>query len=475
MWNGRMSQDNLIPIFDNLVAEVLESQGLDYKHSFSPRSIYKVDKLFQQLEGFDPSASVRVDVQNVHVSRGIAFAYLCFAKGSNVQNLTQWDIARRDIVSNWQASAGLTAMGMNKERAYPRAIRSAFQILEGSRRPEPCLALTRTSKNDKTRLVWGYPFSMTLIEGSFAKPLLEKLKLTDTPMAFAMSNAVMGAKIVSATNQNNFWYSLDASQFDATIQRDMIAVAFRIIRTWFDLDAQFHPDLDVTNGDVLRLIENYFIHTPIVMPNTKGGRAQGVLHIGKRHGVPSGSFFTQLVDSIVNIIVAGTLASRFGFKLNPASTLVLGDDLLFFANKRLELEELAKFASDTFAMKFNSTKSKMGHVSDWIPFLGRIWRWGVPERTVDEAIDRMLWPESFRSYQNRDVEPLLVVMSYALSAISDPRLLPNRVGWEMQFANNELRSVNRYLSGYQRYRETYGPHSNNNPDYRKVSALKVLK
>lgn len=73
--------------------------------------------------------------------------------------------------------------------------------------------------------------------------------------------------------------------------------------------------------EVFEIIEDYFIHTPIVMPDHH-------IYYGKKHGVPSGSYFTQIVDSIVNVIIAGTISAKFNMYINKSDIYVLGDDLL---------------------------------------------------------------------------------------------------------------------------------------------------
>lgn len=460
-WNIRMSRFSTPEIFDPVVNHILREQGFDTSHSHEPRSVYSVEKLYQQLEGFNPSRSIFVNLQDVHVKRGIAYAYKMFAKPKDGQFLNPMTFYDESLISNWKSSAGLTAYGLTKREAFSRGTLSVERILnkgEASRKPEPCIALTRTGKASKSRLVWGYPMSMTLLEGSVARPILAQFKGGTTSMAFALTNKTLGAKILSAANGRKYWYSLDASQFDATIQAPIIKTAFNILRTWYDMEAVYHNDTTV--GEVFDIIEDYFIRTPIVMPTgDKPVRGQGILHIGKRHGVPSGSYFTQIVDSIANIIVLGTLSSRFGFIVDMDTSFVLGDDLLFFTNTSVKLKELATYASKTFGMKFNPIKSKVGTTKEDVPFLGRIWRRGIPTRDTIEAIDKMLWPENYRKYGNAEREGRLVVLSYNLSAVQETTLIPDLMGWRTRGTNPEDIYLNASkLSGFFRYMLTHTDH-----------------
>ncbi|ASH99192.1 RdRp [Giant panda associated partiti-like virus] len=356
-WNLRMSRSETPEIFDPVVAHVLREQGfeVDSKKYYEPRSVYSVEKFFEQLQSFNPSKSVFVDVKDRHVQRGIAFAYKVFGKGKDDAYLEPLELWDESIISNWKGSAGVTAYGQTKREAFSRGILSAKRILGqdglARRKPEPCLGLTRTGKNGKSRLIWGYPMSMTLIEGSLAKPLLGTLTGLNTPMAYKLTNKTLGMKILAASQTKKWYYSLDATQFDSSIQKIMIEVAFSIIATHFDRKAMY-DDVN-TVGEVLELVRDYFIHTPIVMPagEKAKGNVQGVLYYGKKHGVPSGSYFTQLVDSIVNIIVLGTLASKFGFYLSKEEIFVLGDDLLFFTNTHLDVKKPStSYAKSTFGM-----------------------------------------------------------------------------------------------------------------------------
>lgn len=458
-WNIRMSRSETPEIFDPVVAHVLREQGFDTSTSYEPRSVYNVQKLYEQLESFDPEKSVFVDIKDKHVKRGISYAYKMFAKPKDANFLVPAKYYDESLINNWKSSAGLTAFGSTKKEAFSRGILSAQRILGlndlKQRKPEPCIALTRTGKGGKSRLVWGYPMSMTLLEGSIARPVLSRFKGGITSMAFATTNKTLGAKILSASQKKRRWYSLDASQFDATIQRPMIQAAFNMLRSWYDCE-QVYED-NVTIGEVFDIVEKYFIYTPIVMPTgDKGGKYQGILHTGKQHGVPSGSYFTQIIDSIVNIIVLGTLASKFGFKVDVDSSFVLGDDLLFFTDKRLELKELATYASNTFGMKFNAKKSVIGVQSEPVPFLGRLWERGLPTRSQQAALDRMLWPESYRKYDDSIREGRLVLLSYSLSAIQDNRFIPNAMGWRSYYNSpaDILANADK-LSGYFRYLLTH--------------------
>lgn len=405
----RMSQDNTTVLFDDNVADMLTAQG--YSIQESPRSVYRVDKLYKALSKYAPGR-IRNPRPDAHLHAGERLARICYSKPKDLPYLEMLPFTPETVIkvtSNPTGSAGLTAYGCTKQSAQTRALERGLQTLSGEKAPEPCLAFSRTQFNDKTRLVWGYPYSMTVIEGLVAKPLIERFKGGTTPMAFAMTTVALGTKLRVASYHRDWAYSIDMSSFDSSIAASLIHRAFKILRTWFDQQA-VEPVSGKTCGEVFDLIERYFIHTPIVMPNSK-------LYLGKRHGVPSGSFFTQIVDSIVNTIIAGTISSRFNFGLRPQDVFVLGDDLLVWTKRDISLEKIASFASSYFGVEFNPAKSAKFHWDETIHYLGRDWDKGVPDLSEEEIIKRMVYPERFRKYskdyEERRRQVRMLILSFA--------------------------------------------------------------
>lgn len=404
-----MSQDSEHIIFDDNVATVLASQGFSAQES--PRSVYRVDKLFEALNKFAPNR-ISDPIVSDHLKAGIALARTCFVrqKDDPILSALSFSIGSiHKITSNPSASAGLTNYGFSKSVSEVRAYERGLETLQGKKASEPCLAFARTQFNEKTRLVWGYPFSMTAIEGIIARPLIDQFKKGFTPLAFAMSTGKLGAHLRVGSYKKDFAYSLDMSSYDSSVSQYLIHLAFDIIETWFDKTQIVH-DSGITVGDVFKQIRGYFIHTPIVMPD-------GNIYRGKKHGVPSGSYFTQLVDSIVNVIICGTVASRFSMHVDKSDILVLGDDLIFWSNRRIDLLTLANFASCEFGVTFNSEKSKRFDYNEVIHFLGRDWDNGIPDLPVEDILMRAVYPERFRKYSKDEVERerevALLLFSYA--------------------------------------------------------------
>jgi hypothetical protein len=463
----RMSRDSLVELCDDNVKDALLAQG--YSISESPRSVYKVEKLYEALSGYAPN-TIPNPQPTEEFRKGISLAYSCFAKPKDRESLKVLPFTPATITlitSNPSGSAGLTNYGCTKAESQTRALERGLQTLAKEKQPEPCLAFKRTQFNDKTRLVWGYPYSMTVIEGLVAYPLLQKFKRGTTPMAFAMATGALGTKLRVASYHKKWAYSLDMSQFDATISAPLIRIAFKILRTWFDVN-EVEPVSGKTVGEIFNLIEYYFIHTTIVMPD-------GNIYIGKDHGVPSGSYFTQIVDSIVNVIIGGTIAARFHMNVSKREIFVLGDDLLMWSNRWVDLDVISRYANQQFGVKLHGKeKSKIFHYDEAIHYLGRDWHQGLPDLPEEEIIKRMVFPEKFRKYPDdpkmKEKAFRMLILSYASTyrrawRIAYDLLDGSNANYARGCANLDVNTYcsgrpgeevdPEYLSGLQRYRRKY--------------------
>lgn len=461
----RMSKDNLNTLWDDNVASVLQDQGYSIKES--PRSVYKVEKLYEALNKYSPDNAPKIDLNDPFIKAGISFAYACFARGSR-EKLSLLPFTPQlvhEITSNHKGSAGLTAWGQTKAESEYRAYERGKQQIKNEKRPEPCIAFKRTQFDDKTRLVWGYPYAMTAIEGIFARPLINLFKKwLSTPMAFGMQTGVLGARLRVASYHKRFAYSMDVKSFDSSASGPLIKVAFQILATWFDL-SQIEPTTGVPYADIWRMVTSYFIHTPIVMPD-------GNVYKGKKHGVPSGSYFTQIVDSIVNTIYVGALSAKFNLFVSKDDFNVLGDDVIFWSNRDITLDALADFGSQTFNVVFNAKKSAKFRYDDVIHYLGRDWKNGVPTLDLDDILVRMTQPETYRKYSKdpntRERQVMLLLLSYA-AVYHDAypilvRVMGDKRKWYTTETNLEMyidslgEAIDLdsdFLSGLERYRRKY--------------------
>lgn len=456
-WMRSMSaQEKLPPVYDTLLAEILQRQG--FTATYKPASLCDLAQTFEALENFSPEHDTRIDSADESVQAGLALAWKCFAKTKGVEPIKPMRLLDVQYELKGEKSAGLTWLHSSKAEAMEYGLGRAGQILQGSKKPNPCLAGVRTQAKEpekgeeykgKTRLVWAYPLEMTLIEGKFAVPIYSIMKKKRTPMMFARAKHEVGALIDSfVKSTGDCVYGLDYSKFDSTIPSFMIRFAFKVIRTWFD----FQDSEDQEGWDTM---VKYFIHTPIVM-------SDGNLYTGKKHGVPSGSYFTQLVDSIVNVALIGALSHSFGMKISHRNFFVLGDDVILSTYKGCDLSKVADYLRETFGIILHPHKCEVGNAH----FLGADWPIVTPTRKLQELVDKGFWPESYRkffgdTYEQKLDDAQTVLLSYSMVAYNAWKLVyyRNFMGkcyndatistWYKQETNIK------YLAGYQRYRMEY--------------------
>jgi len=199
-------------------------------------------------------------------------------------------------------------------------------------RQDPCILFTRTQEGNKTRAVWGFPIADTLNEMRYYRPLLAHQKTLNWRAAIVGPEQVEVevTKIINAalaTNQTIV--SIDFSAYDASITAPLINIAFKYIKDLFQ--AQY--------SEPLSYIENRFRSIGLITPD-------GILK--GEHGVPSGSTFTNEVDSIVQYLVA-----RDSKHANMSLCQIQGDDGLYLTPEPLKL--IQHFQS--FGLTVNVEKS----------------------------------------------------------------------------------------------------------------------
>jgi len=235
-------------------------------------------------------------------------------------------------------------------------------------------------------------------------------------------------------------YCLDYSKFDSSVPSFLIDAAFSILKTWFG-------DMTQEELDCFNLVKTYFITTPIVMMDQN-------VYYGKRHGVPSGSYFTSLVDSIVNTILVGAISHRFGLQVMERYLQVMGDDSIFGSYITIELEKIAAFVK-RYGFVINVKKSIVGQVH----YLGGVWVNGAKTLPLDDLATKMVQPERFRVYpkhlgkQDRGIS---VMASYAREYENAFVLLPgDDPATKLWFASRARDPDPAWLSGSEFFTREY--------------------
>ena len=186
----------------------------------------------------------------------------------------------------------------------------------------------------KSRVIWVYPIEICAAENMFFAAIRDLLPSDWVPTP---------AKYHSRFCQRNSG-SADFSNFDSTVPALVIRDAFRIVRSWFDFSTYAGGAIPYSRSSLERLwafIVDYFIYTPHVLPDSTD-----VCRV-KHHGVPSGSMFTNIIDTICSRLIT-TYLHR---KLNCNATVTTYGDDVHFRDCTCQPSELETLADHDFSMR----------------------------------------------------------------------------------------------------------------------------
>lgn len=301
-------------------------------------------------------------------------------------------------------SAGATFMGQKKgdvmEDIYHEARWLGHRMKQdgtGSFNPRrmrfpPCLAGQRGGMSErddpKTRLVWIYPAEMLVVEGFYA-PLMYRDYMNDpnSPMLNGKSAQRLYTEWCCGLREGETLYGIDFSAFDTKVPAWLIRAAFNILRQNIEFSTFQGKPVEKVDAQKWRNVWDamvwYFINTPILMPDGRMFR--------KYRGVPSGSWWTQMVDSVVNYILIEYLADCQ--KVEIRNLRVLGDDSAFRSGDQFELE-VAKGDCIPTGMVIKPEKCEKTCDPNDFKLLGTTYRDGHVFRDDEEWFKLVLYPES---------------------------------------------------------------------------------
>lgn len=243
----------------------------------------------------------------------------------------------------------------------------------------------------KTRAVWGFPYTISAIESMFALPLIRAYKENETPIAYGYEIGKGGLRRIANILHGEHYVAIDFKSFDKTIPSWLIRVAFDVLAT--NLDFSLYEGTGIPHADGLyrlwTFIVEYFIHTPI--------RFCDGTRVTKHSGVASGSYFTQLVDSIINFIVLKYVSYKLHFQI--AGIKVLGDDSIFGCDAFVSLDDVQNIVQE-LGMSINFRKSQVQRYLTGMTFLGFIYQSGLPHKSTHEWFSLLQCPE--RPDKSRD-------------------------------------------------------------------------
>lgn len=295
----------------------------------------------------------------------------------------------------------------------------------------------------KTRLVSMIDLHQIIAELIWAKPLQKLLGDQTLWYAGGKNDRDLLNRIIHLRGKYRNWISLDYSKYDQSISSWLIKDAFEILSYAFS---------DIGDTKLWEIIQYDFINKVFI---------DGEGKIWESHkGVPSGSMFTQIIDSVVNQLMVTTFMIAKGKGSRSFDTLIMGDDNLIFVNG-VEKSEICTYLQKNFGIETNSEKSSAGFSSTNAPeFLSRFWTIYGPYRQPNILICKLLFPERFRQYDLKKFSPEIVFYSYILAYEKGMREAFNvdefLIDNQLKLTDDMLVKGQEHLPGYIGYARSYG-------------------
>lgn len=402
---SRIAKPNAGLLEDKRFAAILLDSDLDF--DTEPASIYEPELLkeaiFKYFTGVKEVTDEQ-DVDEVIYSQALNDAYHAFKPLRKIQALSLNDKNQIIRILQKDTSSGYPYF-KRKDESYEYAFTRADLVLNYRKAPNPCVSFFRTqrikgdSSHSKVRLVWGEPMEMTIIESLYARPLIDYyLEYQVHPVAFGLSKLQISGRMTNVLNQK-WQYSLDYSQFDSRVSARLIREAFNIFFSWID-------DVDPNASVIKERIISYAIATPLLTP-------WGLI-TGKKGGINSGNYFTQLLGSFINYFYTCYFHRMNDVVPHRENINVLGDDGVFGLHKKLT--RFDEFQSK-MKVNINVVKSEISEDGNRVHFLGRYYHNGLPHGDGKESRTKLVFPERNRNIKREQVR--LVIASYLLEHVEN--------------------------------------------------------
>lgn len=223
-----------------------------------------------------------------------------------------------------------------------------------------------------------FPFEWHIVEAAFYFPLYDIIKRSQTiyPVG-AISERRYTMRKYSDDDKFNTKFSIDYSGYDASLGTQMIGIAFQILSSMLRLSDK--------EQRVWERVQTFFATSPFLAPD-------GKVYKGRRGSVPSGSMFTQLVDTLCNAVAIEY--AMICEKVRKYRYLVYGDDSWTIVNigeePRVFLKKIEQHVR-SLGLKMNVDKTVYAAPSVPIVFCGH---YDIKRgRPLQDAIDKLVYPE----------------------------------------------------------------------------------
>lgn len=292
------------------------------------------------------------------------------------------DVSNAILKLKNNTSSGLPSL--EKKRLAKKTIKEEFDAQLNMK--YPCMLYTRTQESGKTRNVWGFPISDTLNEMRYYIPLLVHQRKLPYRCALHEPNYINEkiSQLILRCNSDKSMclISIDFSAYDASVKSELQDLSFEYIKSCFQ----------DTERQSLDYIAHRFKTIPIWTPD---GIKEG------EHGVPSGSTFTNEVDSIAQATIAVNKAG-----LNVDDFQVQGDDGVYLIKESMRSELYKHFQS--YGLSVNLDKSYCS--KDFVVYLQNLYHSDYMKNgkisgiyPIYRALNRILFQERWQNFEDFDI------------------------------------------------------------------------
>lgn len=432
-----------------MIKELMENK--EHKYDMYTKMLYDKEKIYANIDNFFTPEKPPLDwnehfIVAVEIVRSILHsAFTGYLTPKRIYK----GMDLKEVLSKDKTAMGYLCLDSKKRDEPELLINVALKLKEikpqdpiiiavynriqigGGVNPETGELTPETLKN-KYRAVCGVDGAVSLLEATYAKPFLEHVFSKINQYAGAKDPATVNSHMQAWFLQTENWTSGDFEKFDQTVPSWLISQCFALI-------AEFYPDEE--DKEMLKWLEYQFIHAKFLYHD--GSERQ------KHKGILSGSQFTQIVGSLANmIVILSALAKVAHDEVNPDGRwnerctqalffsltgiplsmrkvhrpqwwrirmMVMGDDNIFFLNKKPDVEFLSSYIQRNYGMKLHVDKtSQFEKDGAYYPdFLKREWRHGGAYRNIYELIINMLTPERVRTYDG--YSPIHILYGYYLT------------------------------------------------------------
>jgi hypothetical protein len=366
-------------VVDQRVKSVLESQGFTFDTERDNKSVSHPESLLDALSLYFEEQDWNPDPNSFEVAEAYVKAVFGRPKDQPYLIRLSLDAALAHEIHTSHSSGAPEFV--QKGQAFYRDLERAQRIARGEQKAPACTPYRRVQHHEtgpRTRLIWGYPLSMTLLEACFFRPLIEQFLTIRSPMAFGLTQMEMGGALAKLEDYGTR-VSIDFSRFDARLHERIINIVLNAAESWFDFQD------DPEGWQMWKAVRRYFVCTPIFMPDAR-------LYL-KRRGVGSGSYGTQWVDSGgCFFIVQYAHHKTTGRTVDWRRMFVLGDDCVYGCSETVSLTKLQLAISDLGSV-LNTEKSKISRFGQSCDFLGHEWKCGFAHRDPEDLRKRAVFPE----------------------------------------------------------------------------------